>query len=73
MDYKLPERLSELRKEKNLTQQDVANVIGKTLKTYQRYERGETDPNFITAIDLADYYDVTLDYLSGHSDERHPS
>lgn len=70
--YKLPERLYELRKKNNLSQQQVADIIDKSLKSYQRYERGESDPLFDTVIQLADYYGVSLNYMAGFTDDPTP-
>lgn len=67
--YKLPERLYELRKKNNLSQQEVADIIGKSLKSYQRYERGETDLLFYTVMRLAYSYGVSPNYMSGYSDD----
>lgn len=38
--------------------------------TIRKYERGEREPNIKTLIALADYFDVSIDYLVGRSDER---
>ena len=63
-------RLSELRKQKNLKQKDVAGHFGMPVRTYQNYEGGQREPNFSTLVALADYFDVSLDYLLGRTDER---
>ena len=44
--------------------------MGVTLRQYQRYERGEQEPKLEGWIFLADFYDVSLDYLVGRSDRR---
>lgn len=46
-------------------QKDVAIAIGVPLRTYQRYEYGEGEPQLTTLVKLADFYGVTLDYLAG--------
>ena len=51
-------------------QKDVAASIGVPLRTYQRYERGESEPQLSTLIRIADFYGVSLDYLAGRSDEK---
>ena len=61
-------RLKELRKGKKITQTVLGNAIGITLKQIQRYERDENDPTLSVLIALADFFDVSLDYLTGRSD-----
>ncbi len=63
-------RLRELRKEKGLNQGELAETMGVTLRQYQRYERGEQEAKLAGWIFLADFYDVSLDYLVGRSDRR---
>ena len=66
----LAERLRELREQRNVMQKDVAAGIDVPLRTYQRYEYGQVDPQFSTVVKLADFYGVSLDYLAGRSEER---
>ena len=63
------ERLKELRLARNLTQKDVYVAIGMSMIGYQRYEYGTRKPEFDMLIRLADYFDVSLDYLVGRSDK----
>ena len=62
-------RLKELRLNKKMTLQQMADVLGLTQRNYQRYETGEVDPPTSKTIALADYFDVSLDYLVGRSDD----
>lgn len=64
----LIDRLTELKTSKNLLQKDIAAGVGLSLRTYQRYEYGEREPSYTVLIALADYFDVSLDYLVGRSD-----
>ena len=64
------ERLKLLRKEKHQTQAEIAEFLGITSRTYQYYESAAHDPDIFRLIKLADYFDVTLDYLLGRSEER---
>lgn len=66
----LGHRLRELRKEKKMRQEDMANVIGVTLRHYHRIEHGEINLPTLTLCQLADYFGVTTEYLLGRSDER---
>lgn len=56
-------RLKELRLQKGLTQQQVATAIGKTYQAYSYYENGKRDPDTETLKLLADFFEVTVDYL----------
>ena len=67
---KLPERLLALRQERDLSQKGLVKEMGLALNTYVRYERGEREPTASVLVQIADFYDVTLDYLVGRSDER---
>lgn len=64
-----PIRLKELREQKGLKQAELAKLMGVVERQYQRYERGEGEPHLSGWIFLADFYDVSLDYLVGRSDE----
>ena len=63
-------RYRELRKEHNLTQEQAAEVMAVTRRTYLRYEQGDTAPDIRQAALLADHYKVSLDYLVGRSNKR---
>lgn len=58
-------KLKTLRKEKGLTQQDVANAIGVSQVTYSRYENGEHEPSHDILIALSVFFGVTIDELLG--------
>ena len=62
-------RLASLRKANKKTQQDIANYLGLTRPAYTAYEGGNRHPDYSTLQKLADYYDVSTDYLLGHSDD----
>lgn len=58
-------RLRELRKGKGLTQQDMADTMGLTMRNYQRYEYGKINVPATTLNFFADFFNVTTDYLLG--------
>lgn len=58
-------RLKELRESKGLTQKEVAEIIGYSEISYARYEKGEREPDISTLCKLAEYFNVTVDYLIG--------
>lgn len=62
------QRLKEARKRKNLKQREVAEHLQMTAHSYQQYEGGDRRPNFETLVALADFLDVTTDYLLGRTD-----
>ena len=66
----LQERLRLLRKEKNLKQEDAARLLDISLSSYCRYEQGLRYPNAKVLWKIADFYEVTVDYLIGRTDER---
>ena len=56
-------RLKELRKQRNITQLKLAMDLGMNQNAISRYETGEREADYKTLIALADYFDVTVDYL----------
>lgn len=65
----LASQFKKIRTEMGLTQKQVADGIGVAEQAYQRYEYGRTIPSALVLIALADYFDVSLDYLAGRSDD----
>lgn len=63
-----PQRIKELRIANNLTQKEVANVIGMSLMAYAHYELGDRQPSLDTVNKLCDLFEVTSDYLLGRTD-----
>lgn len=59
----LSENLVTLRNKKHLSQEGVAKAVGFNLKTYQRYERGEREPQISAVVTLAEFYGITIDEL----------
>ena len=62
------QRIKDLREDADKTQTDIANYLGTTAQYYGKYEKGEREIPFSRAIELADYYNVSLDYLAGRKD-----
>lgn len=67
---KFSNRLIALRKEKSLTQEDLAKVIQKKRSTVSGYETEGKEPDLETVCILANYFGVSTDYLLGFSNER---
>ena len=56
-------KLKELRNLQNKTQEEVANSLNMKTQTYQNYELKKREPDIETLIKIANYFDVSLDYL----------
>ena len=64
------EILRKLRKEAGVTQPQVAQSCGISYRQYCRFENAEQKPGYDKLIALADYFNVSLDYLVGRSSKR---
>jgi transcriptional regulator with XRE-family HTH domain len=60
-------RIIEIRKEKGMSQDQLAKALGATPTTVGRYERDEVKPSIEMAVKIAETLDVSLDYLTGRS------
>lgn len=65
-------RLRQLRKEDNLTQKELADKLGLAFSTISMYERGIREPDFETTEAIADYFNVSMDFLLGKSANTAP-
>lgn len=59
----LANRLKELRNTNDLTQSDIANMLGVTQQAVARWENGKSEPDTKTLVWYANYFEVSLDYL----------
>ncbi|MCL2696589.1 MAG: helix-turn-helix domain-containing protein [Oscillospiraceae bacterium] len=66
--FKFNEHLKMLRKNKNITQEQFANAVNTSNRAMQNYEQGKRKPPYDTLIEIADFFDVSLDYLVGRCD-----
>ena len=62
------EQLRTIRKSRGITQKQLAQAVGASERGLQSYEIGERKPAFDQLLALADFFDVSLDYLVGRSD-----
>lgn len=62
------ERLKELRKNMGYTQKEIAEQIGTSQPSYQNWEKGSRKPSRETIQKLADFFNVSTDYLLGQTD-----
>ena len=63
------QRLKDLRKSKSITQKQLAVALGASERGIQHYELDERAPTCEMLIAIADYFDVSIDYLVGRSDD----
>ena len=66
------QRLKDIREDKNLTQEQVANFLNMKQQQYARYEKGVNEIPFEHIIKLAQFYSVSIDYLAGLTDYPKP-
>ena len=64
-------RLKELRKRKGLSQLRLATELNTTQNTISRYETGEREPGISELIKIADYFNISVDYLIGRTENPH--
>ena len=67
MDYR--RRMRDLREDRDLTQQDIADILGTSQTMYARYERGANELPIRHLLTLCKFYGVSADYLLGLKDE----
>lgn len=61
-------RLKELRKSRGISQLKLAMDLNMNQNSISRYENGEREADYAALIRLADYFDVSVDYLLGRTD-----
>lgn len=66
-ENKFPQRLRRLRERTGRKQYAVAECCGLNRRTYRRFELGEREPSVESLKAIADYYDVSMDYLIGRT------
>ena len=64
------QRLKDLREDRELLQKDIAQILGTSQYQYSRWERGEQELPMHHFIKLAKFYNVSLDYISGLTNEK---
>ncbi len=64
------ERIRNLREDKNLIQEKIANILNCSQTTYSRYETGNLNIPVDYLMKLAIYFNTSIDYLTGLTDEK---
>lgn len=65
-------RIRDLREDSDKTQQELADYLGTSTQHYGKYELGHAEIPFERAIMLAEFYNVSLDYLAGLTNVKRP-
>ena len=64
------QRLKDLREDNDFTQKDIAEKLFMKQQQYQRYEKGTAEMKIQILIMLADLYNVSLDYITGRTNDK---
>ena len=64
------QRIRDLREDHDLTQKQIAQMLGMSQTGYSKYETGENDIPTLVLIKLADFYQTNTDYLLGRTDKK---
>ena len=63
-------RIRDLREDRDITQAQLAKILGMSQTGYSKYETGENDIPTVVLIKLADFYKTSTDYLLGRTDKK---
>ncbi len=66
------DRIRELREDNDKRQGDISEILNISQQQYSRYENGISQMSYAQLIKLADYYEVSVDYILYRTDERKP-
>lgn len=64
--FEFSKNLVRIRKERKVSQSELAKELGLTQQVVSGYEKGKCCPNFEVATKIADYFNISLDTLAGH-------
>ncbi len=65
-------RIRDMREDKDLPQREIAELLACDQSLYSKYERGEREIPLRLMYILADFYETSIDYLTGRTDEKRP-
>lgn len=66
------QRIKDVREDSDMKQSELAKELGLSQPSYSRYERGEIEFPFHLIIEIAKYYNVSIDYLAGLTTHSKP-
>lgn len=72
MGHSMYKRIRDLREDHDLTQTQIAQILGMSQTGYSKYETGENDIPTAILIQLAEYYQTSVDYLLGRTNNKKP-
>ena len=64
------QRLKDLREDKDKTQEEIAEMLGTSQSYYSQYEKGKRSIPFERIVELAKYYNVSIDYIAGLTNDK---
>lgn len=64
------EKIKELREDNDMTQEQIAEIIGTSQSYYAQYERGARSIPFERVVQIAEIYHVSLDWIAGRTDKK---
>lgn len=67
----LYKRIRDLREDKDLSQREMGEILSCSQRVYSNYERGELDIPTEILIKLADFHNVSVDYILNRTDKKH--
>ena len=63
-------RLKDLRDDKDKTQEEIAKILGTSQSYYSQYEKGKRPIPLERAVELAKFYNVSIDYIAGLTNDK---
>lgn len=66
------QRIRDLREDKDMNQNEVAEILGTSQSYYAKYELGKIPIPFERIMQLAEYYNVSIDYIAGYTNKKRP-
>ena len=64
------DRIKGCRESKGITQSEIARILGIELRSYVRYEAGDRQPSLDMLCKIADFFEVSTDYLLGRENDK---
>lgn len=68
--YIFAKNIKDLREDSDLSQTDVAKLLKISQRAYSHYERGDREMSLDSLVQIADYFNVSIDYLLGRTNKK---
>ena len=72
MELHIGENIKRLRKDRSMTQEQLAEAMGVTVGAVYKWENGLSMPEIRLVVELADLFEISVDYLLGRTEDMHP-